>query len=114
MYKKLMLIKLWMLRHPDGTDGGGNPAPVEKKLEDEEAFKNLKSKVELLEKELAESKEENKTLKTELDQTKKDLQDTRDAYKDMFGDKGNKQPEDDKGKKAPSLNLLDEVAECEL
>lgn len=114
MYKKLMLTKLWMLRSPEDDKGGGEKTPpVEKKLEDEEAFKILKSEVESLKKELDGSKEENKTLKSELDQTKKDLKDTRDAYKEMFGDKG-KTPEEDKDKKAPSLDILKAVAECEL
>lgn len=113
MYKKLMLTKLWMLRSPEDDKGGEPKPPVEKKLEDEEAFKILKSEVETLKKELGESKEENKTLKTELDQTKQDLKDTRDAYKEMFGDKG-KTPEDEKDKKAPSEDILEAVAKCEL
>ena len=109
MYNKLLNTRLWVLRSPEEEQGGSQ----EVKLEETDAFKSLKSSLDLLTKELSGIKEENKSLKTELASTKQELKDTRDAYKDMFGENSNTS-KDEIEERTTSIDLLEEVAKCEL
>ena len=104
-----MLKEEKILRSPDDEEA----KPASPKVEETDAFKNLKSDIESLAKQLSEIKSENKKLSSELSSTRQELQDTRDAYKEVFGEKGNEISNETND--APhSVDLLEEVAKCEL